>query len=426
MTSKTAKFKKAAKQVRAMDLLATPASHILLFGGSRSGKSFILIYAMIHRAIRVPGSRHLIVRFAFNHCKQSIWHDTFKRVRELCFPDIPMKENKSDWFIELWNGSQIWFGGLDDKERTDKILGNEYSTIYFNEVSQISYDSVITATTRLAQKNDLVKKAYYDCNPPTQSHWTYKLFIKKENPVSKGDRLPNPDQYTSMQMNPYDNKDNLDDQYIKNILETLTGRQRKRFLDGEFLLDVEGALWTNDMIDRNRVTELPEMIRVGIGVDPAVSTNPDSDETGIVVAGVGVDGMAYVLADYSGVYTPLQWAHRVLSAYVNHEANIVIAEVNQGGDLVESNIHSLDRTIKVIKVHASRGKMTRAEPIQSLYEQDRVKHYRILESLETQMTTWKANEGERSPDRVDALVWILTYMMDADLKEKKEFFVMSA
>ena len=180
------------------------------------------------------------------------------------------------------------------------------------------------------------------------------------------------------------------------------------------------------MIDRNRVTELPEMIRVGIGVDPAVSTNPDSDETGIIAAGLGIDGNAYVLGDYSGVFSPLQWAYRVLYAYNIHEADIVVAEVNNGGDLVESNICTVDSSIKVKKVHAARGKTTRAEPIVSLYEQDRVKHYKILDTLETQMTTWKANTGEPSPDRVDASVWILTELMNAALKEKKEFFVISA
>ena len=153
-------FVKTEKQRIALDLLGSDPKYTLLYGGSRSGKSFIIIYAIIHRALRVAGSRHLIVRFAFNHAKQSLWHDTIPKVLSLCFPGVNPVLNKSVWFIEFGNGSQIWLGGLDDKDRTEKVLGNEYATIFINEASQVSYQSYSILLTRLAQKTELKNRIY--------------------------------------------------------------------------------------------------------------------------------------------------------------------------------------------------------------------------------------------------------------------------
>jgi len=131
-------FKNTAIQTEAIRKMINPeVSKVLLVGGSRSGKTAINLKAIIIRAIKEPNSRHLVCRFAFAHAKQSIWHDSLPAIHEKAFPELKWTENKQDWFIELSNGSTIWLGGLDDKERTDKILGTEYSTIYFNECSQI-------------------------------------------------------------------------------------------------------------------------------------------------------------------------------------------------------------------------------------------------------------------------------------------------
>ena len=126
-------FVKTPKQCEAVRLMGDDPKYTLLYGGSRSGKSFIIIRQIIIRALKEAGSRHLIVRFAFNHAKQSLWHDTIPKVLALCFPGVKPVLNKSDWFIEFPNKSQIWVGGLDDKERTEKVLGNEYCTIFVNE-----------------------------------------------------------------------------------------------------------------------------------------------------------------------------------------------------------------------------------------------------------------------------------------------------
>jgi phage terminase large subunit len=125
------------KQEAARIILAGPATHAMLFGGSRSGKTFLLVRQVVQRALNAPGSRHAILRFRFNHIKASIILDTFPKVMAIAYPGVPYHLDKSDWYAELGDGSQIWFGGLDDKDRTEKILGQEHSTLYLNECSQI-------------------------------------------------------------------------------------------------------------------------------------------------------------------------------------------------------------------------------------------------------------------------------------------------
>ena len=179
-------FKLTEKQEEAITLFSSNATYQLLYGGSRSTKTFTILRTIVWRALAVKGSRHAVLRFRFNHVKASVIYDTFPKLMDLCFPGCPYKLDKSDWFVTFPNGSQIWFGGLDDKERTEKILGNEYATIFLNEASQISYSSFLIIITRLAQKcmysvGDQIKelrlKFFIDENPPMKGHWTYKLFI---------------------------------------------------------------------------------------------------------------------------------------------------------------------------------------------------------------------------------------------------------
>jgi hypothetical protein len=139
------------RQIEANALLQTEAKHILLDGGSRSGKTALFVRAICNRAIKAPRSRHAILRFRFAHVKESIGMDTLPKVMRTCFPQVPCNINKSDWFLPLPNGSEIWLGGIDDKERTEKILGKEFATILLNECSQIPYNSRNLIVTRLAQ-----------------------------------------------------------------------------------------------------------------------------------------------------------------------------------------------------------------------------------------------------------------------------------
>ena len=222
-------FKKTPKQKEAISVL-TSYKYAALYGGARSGKTFIFIYALIVRACKTQ-SRHAIVRATFNAVKRSIFLDTLPKVLAICFPDLPVKWNKTDYYITLPNNSEIWLFGLDDK-RADRILGMEFSTIFFNEASELDYSSMQNVISRLAQKNELQKRVWYDFNPPAKSHWSYWLFIKKVNPIDE-DPLEDADLYGHLLMNPKDNIDNIDEEYIK-ILERMPKVDRERFLMGMF------------------------------------------------------------------------------------------------------------------------------------------------------------------------------------------------
>ena len=395
-------------------MLSTGAKYNLLYGGSRSGKTFLLVYVTIIRALKAPDTRHAIFRLHFNHAKQSIFNETIPNVLCICFPQLPVTFNQVDCTVTFHNGSSIVVGGLDDKERTEKILGLEFSTIYLNEASQIPFASFQLAQTRLAQKSTLHNKFYVDCNPPTKSHWIYTFFINKTDPISN---LPHkqPDNYVNMRLNPEGNRQNLSSDYIEDVLGSLSERQRQRFLLGEFLDDNPYALWKHTNIDRYRISTAKGLnfTRVVVGVDPAVTSATNSDYTGIVVVGMRDNGDYCVLGDYSVCASPHIWATAVINAYKEHKADRVIGEVNQGGDLIESTLRTIDKTVSYRGVHATRGKAIRAEPIAALYEQGKVHHIGNLPELEDQMCEWIPNDKtQKSPDRMDALVWAITDLME--------------
>jgi phage terminase large subunit-like protein len=185
---------------------------------------------------------------------------------------------------------------------------------------------------------------------------------------------------------------------------TRLGRQE---LYGEILDTVEGALWTREMIERARVTDIPPLIRIVVAIDPAVTNNANSDETGIVAAGITSDNHYYVLSDKSLKASPDAWARQAVNLYHDLGADKIIAETNNGGDMVTLLIKQVDHSAPVKKVTATRGKQLRAEPISSLYEQGRVHHHGYFAELETQMCEWTPISNE-SPDRLDALVWAIT------------------
>lgn len=404
-------FKKTGVQEKALRLLTGPSRCVLLFGGSRSGKTFILVYAILVRALRAPGSRHAILRLHGNSVRQSVLLDTLPKVAKLAFPGLKFKESRQDQFVRLPNHSEIWFAGVDAEERTDKILGKEFATVYFNECSEISYDAVSTVLTRLAQRTALRNRAYFDCNPAGKSHWSYKLFVEKRDPVS-GLALPFPQNYAAMQLNPAENRENLPAGYLEETLAGLSERQRMRFLEGRWLDDFSGALWTPEMIERDRVETLPEEFeRIVVGVDPAVSSGSEADETGIVTVGRDRNRHFYVLADASMAGRPTEWARRVIAEYRRFQADRVAGEVNNGGELIETVLRSVDADVSFRAVRAMRGKIERAEPVAALYEQRRVHHRGRFPELEEQMTTFHPGSGD-SPDRLDALVWAVTMLME--------------
>lgn len=416
-------FKLTERQEEGNRLLASPARHILLRGGSRSGKTFLIVRAIVIRMLKAPGSTHAVLRFRFNHLKESIIGQTLPSVMRLCYPQVPYNINKTDWFFEIPNQSRMLFGGLDDKDRTEKILGQEHSTIFLNEISQISYSARNKAVTRLAQTSGLSLKAYYDCNPPSAAHWSYRLFMKKIEPNS-GTPLNRPELYATMQMNPRHNMANLPEEYIE-LLESLPERERRRFLDGEFLSEVPGALWSLSGLERSRLSmsDVPPLSRIVIAVDPSGCEGPEdtrSDKIGLVAAGKDMEENGYLLEDCTDHYSPEGWAKKALEMYDLWNADCIVAETNYGGAMVEHTIRTLRPNAPIKVVHASRGKVRRAEPVSAIFERGKIRHVGVFTDLEDQLLSFTTSgyEGSTSPDAGDAYVWAFTELL---VSEKKNF-----
>ncbi len=209
------------------------------------------------------------------------------------------------------------------------------------------------------------------------------------------------------------NAANLADSFLAEVEAryggTSFGRQE---LEGEMALDRPGALWSRAMIEAGRVKEPPTLSRIVVAVDPPATSGGDADECGLVVVGLGGDGIAYVVADRSvqGL-TPARWADRAVALYHEFDADRIVAEVNQGGEMVEELVRRADPQVSYRAVRASRGKAIRAEPVSALYEQGRVRHVGLMPELEDQMCAFGAEDQGGSPDRVDALVWAITELM---------------
>ncbi len=427
------------KQEAARELMAGEAKHILLDGGSRSGKTFIECRQVVARALKAPKSRHAILRFKFKHVKESIGMDTLPAVLERCYPQVEYNLHKGDWVFYLPNGSEIWISGLDDKDRTEKILGKEFATILLNECSQISWSARNIVLTRLAQRCEyeykgktvvLPLKMYYDCNPPSKAHWAYQVFYQRRDPET---HQPLADQhlYAVLKINPKDNEANLAPDYIRE-LSNQSGRMRRRFLEGEYGEVAPGALWTEEVIDRWRADgddELPDMQRIVVAVDPSGASeldNKENDEIGICVIGLGVDGRAYMLEDLTVKGGPETWGKVAVTAYARHAADLIVGEANYGGDMVRFVVESAaakeEITVKFRKITASRGKVVRAEPIAALHEQGKVRFVGRFIALEEELCAFTTTgyAGEKSPNRADAFVWGVTELFPMVMKAAKK------
>jgi PBSX family phage terminase large subunit len=284
-------FKPTAIQKKALALLKCGAKHILLFGGSRSGKTTVLVMAIIFRALCFAGSRHLICRYRAKDARSSVMRETL-----LPWLDNTVGKNGYNYLahesmITLFNGSEIWIGGLGDKEQADKILGHEYNTIYFNEISQLSYAAVTTAYSRLAMRVEGCHNIFlYDCNPGSPLHWAYRIFVLKKTFLT-GEALEKPELYQSMILNPQDNAAHLPEDYLTDILDVLPERQRARFRDGAW---VKAAGVIYDRFDESMIIpaqDLPqEFDRVAGGQDFGLNI------TFVKIGWIGET--VYVLCDY--------------------------------------------------------------------------------------------------------------------------------
>ncbi len=216
----------------------------------------------------------------------------------------------------------------------------------------------------------------------------------------------------------YENRINLAQAFFEQVVRKYQGtRLGRQELEAELLDDVPGALWSRALIEAARPPMgyvQPNMIRIVVAIDPAVTSGEDADETGIIVAGKDRQDRGYVLADLSGHYTPTEWARVAIAAYRSHGADRVVAEVNNGGEMVENTLRVIDPNVAYTAVRATRGKAVRAEPVSALYEQGRIRHMAALPKLEDQMCAFTPDLDRKpgqSPDRVDALVWAFTELL---------------
>lgn len=302
------------------------------------------------------------------------------------------------------NGSKAEFFSAEDPER---LRGPQFHSAWCDEIAawrnmQDVWD-MLQFTLRLGKH----PKVYITTTPKPK-----KLVreLVKEAQKALETKDPNPRVVLST-VSSYENSDNIDLEAFKSYEGTRLGRQE---LYAEILEESAGALWSMELIDKAQILELDlpeEFQRIVVAVDPAVTSNEESDMTGIVVAGLDVNGIGYILEDATDQYTPAQWAAKVIELYHKYRADKIVAERNQGGDMVRHTISSEWENAPIRLVHAARGKFARAEPVSALYEQGKVKHVPDLDQLENQMVTWEPLGSVGSPDRLDAMVWAITELM---------------
>jgi len=290
---------------------------------------------------------------------------------------------------------------------------------------------VLLAITRLAQvvtytiegvTKTLRPKMFFDCNPPSMAHWSYKLFVKKRDPETNKPN-DNPDDYASLKMNPADNQDNLSPVYLK-TLQNMPARMKRRFYDGDFTDTTENALWTLEMIDKYKTTETPDMLRIVVAVDPSGSGDEDNaanDAIGIIVAGLGTDGNGYLLEDLTVKAGPATWGNVATTAYDRWGADQVVGETNYGGEMVKFVVRTAKPGVPYKKVTASRGKVVRAEPISSLTELGKIRFAGDFAELEDELYSFTTMGyiGEKSPNRADAFIWAMSALFPGMVKEEK-------
>lgn len=368
----------------------------LILAGRGWGKTLTGAEDVAHYGLSHPGSRIAIVARTFADAR-----DTCVEGDSGLLSCLPRHEiltyNRSLGELLLTNGTRYKLFSADEPER---LRGPQHHRAWSDEVAAWGKNSderqwppawdMLQMGLRLGSDPRNVVTT-----TPRPTRLIRSLLADQHTHLTRGRTL--------------DNAANLAPQFLEQIVKRYEGtRLGRQELDAELLDDVPGALWTLAMFDDRQPA--PDLRRVVVAIDPAVTSSEESDESGIVVCGLGVDGRGYVLADRSCRLSPDGWARRAVAAFDEFAADQIIAETNNGGDLVEQTIRTVRRTIPYRKVTASRGKQTRAQPVAALYEQGRVSHVDVFATLEEQLTTWTPESG-KSPDRLDALVWGLSELM---------------
>lgn len=334
-----------------------------------------------------------------NNTRWAVIAPTFGDVRDTCAEGesglIPILRqygvldyyNRSNGEIRLLNGSRIKLFSADEP---DRLRGPQHHGAWCDELAAWRYEDTFDQL-QFGLRLGLHPRTIITTTPKPVPI-IRKLSSRKDGSVKL------------VRGSTFDNAKNLAPQALIELQARYNGtRMGRQELYGELLEDVEGALWTKSLIERNRITEKPFLARITVSIDPAITNTKDSDETGIIVCGSDAKQYGYVLADYSFKGSPLEWATRAVEVYREWKADSILVEVNQGGDMVSAVLRQIDQSLPIREVRAHIGKKLRAEPVAAMYEQGRIKHLGVFEKLEDQMTIWTP-ESPESPDRLDAMV----------------------
>jgi phage terminase large subunit-like protein len=375
--------------------------YFLITGGRGSGKSWTLSLFLLNLTYE-EGHVILFTRWTLTSAFISIIPEFIDKI-DLMNKAEDFEITQSE-IINKATGSKILFRGIKTSQGTatanlKSIAG--VTTFILDESEELMDEDVFDRIDLSIRAVNKPNRVILVMNPSYKSHWIYNRFVK----------YPRND--TNYIHTTYlDNQNNLSPSFVAQAERTRTEnlhRYNHLFL-GHWLEDAEGMLWNRQIIERLRMANPPQLERIVVSVDPAASANLDSDETGIVVCAKDSKGNGYVLEDLSGKYSPSQWAAVAVKAFERWNADCIVAEKNMGGDMVESVLRSQNTTARIKLVNATKGKYVRAEPIYSLYEQNKIYHIGQFPILENQMITFDPDKG-KSPDRVDALVWGFTELL---------------
>ena len=375
--------------------LLKPARYKGGHGGRGSAKSHFFSESAVERCVQYPGTRIVCVREVQRSLKESVKRLIEDKIQQFELGSLFGVQNDQ---IIAPGGGVIMFQGMQD-HTAESIKSLEGFDIAYVEEAQ----------TLTARSLEMLRPTIRKPGSELWFGWNPRNATDPVDELLRGKTIP-PDAVvvrTSYKQNPWFPAElEVERQFdYKN-----NPHRYAHIWEGEYEPQAIGAIWDRATINRNRRDTAPSMKRVLVGVDPPISSNPLSDYAGIIVGGLGDDDHGYVIADYSRQGTPHEWAERAIDAYDLHEADAIVAETNQGGEMVANTIHTIRPGIRVIPVRANRGqrKEVRAEPISALYGLDRIHHVGAFPELEQQMCLMTADgyQGEGSPDRVDAMVYV--------------------
>jgi len=366
----------------------------LILAGRGWGKTLTGAYDALIYALKNPKSQVAVVTPTFGDLRR-VAFTGISGVMSIVPPECLLEGrgqgyNHSASEIRLYNGSKLM--GFSATE-PDRLRGPQFHRAWCDELAAWrhpeAFDQLMFAL-RLGENPQCVITTTPKPQPLLQQ------LLKRDDVVTTRGTT-------------FENADNLAESSLSLLKEryegTTLGRQE---LYAEIIDKLDGALWSTQLIEKSRVKKLPDLQKIIVSIDPAVTSGANSDETGITVVGKTENSEYYVLDDQSGKMSPESWGRKAIEMFHKWDADYIVAEVNNGGDLVERLLKTIDSSVKYKSVVATRGKLVRAEPIASLYEQGRVHHMGVFPELESQMCTYTGERTRPSPDRLDALVWGLT------------------